>query len=240
MEPGEPARITRLVLEDRSVEAPFLQAIADCPNDGASRLVYADWLEERSDRRAGFLRAECALAATEPEARSRWLHLLADLLAAGRGCDRRWMSQVSRVPIPPIHCRLELTPDPRRPRAPYPDASVELVNATDELVFIELRGRGQSLFRFLDLIYRDVRGELVPAYYYGHAFMNFMHHAKYEFLPAQPRRGTVALMSNIKRPPKKPEPKDWGLPAGLYTAQAIFNYDGWTAASELVPFEFRP
>src|SRR5262245_20318888 len=39
----------------------FLRALADDPNDDVTRLVYADWLEERGDGRAEFVRAEVAL-----------------------------------------------------------------------------------------------------------------------------------------------------------------------------------
>src|SRR5262245_16869307 len=37
-------------------EAAFLRAILDDPDDEAARLVCADWLEERGDRRAAWLR----------------------------------------------------------------------------------------------------------------------------------------------------------------------------------------
>ena len=36
----------------------FLEAIAADPDDEATRLVYADWLEEHGDSRAQFLRLE--------------------------------------------------------------------------------------------------------------------------------------------------------------------------------------
>jgi len=40
---------------------PFLRAIAEEPDDDACRLVFADWLEERGDWRAEFLRLDCRL-----------------------------------------------------------------------------------------------------------------------------------------------------------------------------------
>lgn len=43
-------------------EAPFLREIRAYPDDDAPRLVFADWLEEQGDPRAGFIRAQCALA----------------------------------------------------------------------------------------------------------------------------------------------------------------------------------
>jgi uncharacterized protein (TIGR02996 family) len=95
-------------------EAAFLEAILREPADETVRLVYADWLEERDDVRAEFLRVEHYLRQTTvqepdyPAALARWLQLhervpadwvgslgrrvhglplpleLVDLLAAGR------------------------------------------------------------------------------------------------------------------------------------------------------------
>jgi uncharacterized protein (TIGR02996 family) len=42
-------------------EDGFLRSIAQRPEDDTNRLVFADWLEERGDWRAGFLRLACAL-----------------------------------------------------------------------------------------------------------------------------------------------------------------------------------
>jgi uncharacterized protein (TIGR02996 family) len=43
-------------------EAGFIDAILANPSEDATRLVYADWLEERGDPRAAYLRLECQLA----------------------------------------------------------------------------------------------------------------------------------------------------------------------------------
>src|SRR4051812_30955169 len=43
-------------------EAAFLGAILEAPDDDVPRLIYADWLEERGDPRAEFIRAQCTLA----------------------------------------------------------------------------------------------------------------------------------------------------------------------------------
>jgi uncharacterized protein (TIGR02996 family) len=40
----------------------FLRAVIDAPDDDTPRLIYADWLEERGDPRAEFIRIQCALA----------------------------------------------------------------------------------------------------------------------------------------------------------------------------------
>jgi uncharacterized protein (TIGR02996 family) len=42
-----------------SLEASFLRAIREEPDDDAPRLIYADWLEERGDPRGEYLRLWC-------------------------------------------------------------------------------------------------------------------------------------------------------------------------------------
>jgi uncharacterized protein (TIGR02996 family) len=50
-----------------STEAGFLQAIQAAPNDIETRLVYADWLEDRGDPRAEFLRLHADLKPLPPD-----------------------------------------------------------------------------------------------------------------------------------------------------------------------------
>src|SRR5262245_23761249 len=45
-----------------SDEDAFIQAILADPGDNAARLVYADWLDERGDPRAEYLRRLCVRA----------------------------------------------------------------------------------------------------------------------------------------------------------------------------------
>lgn len=66
-------------------EARFLATLKSDPEDDASRLVYADWLEERQDRRAEYLRLEVQLERILPQLRE----LVATL-------DRDWLDAVSR------------------------------------------------------------------------------------------------------------------------------------------------
>jgi len=44
------------------IEARFLERICASPDDDAPRLIYADWLDERSDARGEFIRLQIALA----------------------------------------------------------------------------------------------------------------------------------------------------------------------------------
>jgi uncharacterized protein (TIGR02996 family) len=77
-------------------EEAFVQAITDSPDDETSRLVYADWLEERGDPRGEFLRLECRLRAL-PETCEEHLALLPRLAELGGGADVRWLAAVCRV-----------------------------------------------------------------------------------------------------------------------------------------------
>jgi uncharacterized protein (TIGR02996 family) len=54
----------QLRVEDNSMreDDSFVAALSATPDDDALRLVYADWLEERGDARAEYLRLSCALA----------------------------------------------------------------------------------------------------------------------------------------------------------------------------------
>jgi len=106
-----------------SQDAAFVQAIVAQPEDQALRLIYADWLDDRGDPRAAYLRLEAAWFALpetdpwRPEAHRR-------MLAARTGIDHRWLAAVERTPIenclhpnselacPRLWQRLEQTPTP--------------------------------------------------------------------------------------------------------------------------------
>ena len=69
-----------------SEEAAFLAQLRADPADDVTRLVYADWLEERGDERAAFLRAEQQLAALG-DADPRFADLDARVGEASRALD---------------------------------------------------------------------------------------------------------------------------------------------------------
>jgi uncharacterized protein (TIGR02996 family) len=78
-----------------SEEQSFLQHLATDPLDDTTRLVYADWLEERGDVRGEYLRLELELAQLdESDAR------LAELEERGRrlreGIDPEWLRQAGK------------------------------------------------------------------------------------------------------------------------------------------------
>src|SRR5260370_279371 len=83
-------------------ESAFLEAIAKTPDDDALRLVYADWLEERGDPRAEYLRLEVQLANVTPGAKDDTLehatyHRLTDRLSELRPrLDSLWVDAAGR------------------------------------------------------------------------------------------------------------------------------------------------
>jgi uncharacterized protein (TIGR02996 family) len=77
-------------------EDAFLRAILADPDDEAPRLIYSDWLDERGDPRAEFLRLECRLRALSvASAEYRPLHQR--LTALGGLPDVRWVAAVCRI-----------------------------------------------------------------------------------------------------------------------------------------------
>lgn len=80
--------------EDRA----FLRSILDVPEDRNTWLIYADWLDDRGDPRAEFLRlmvARSLLAPDDParpEAETRLLQLRAEL-------DPQWMMMFDPAPV---------------------------------------------------------------------------------------------------------------------------------------------
>lgn len=72
------------------IHPELMQAICEQPRDSAVRLVYADWLEERGDPRAEFIRVQVALASLPDEDPKR-VELAAREQALLRECGERWM-----------------------------------------------------------------------------------------------------------------------------------------------------
>lgn len=74
-------------------EAELLSQCMRRPSEAARRLVYADWLEERGDTRAQFLRAQAAVRGVEPDHPQRF-ELEAQLSVARIGLDHEWLIKV--------------------------------------------------------------------------------------------------------------------------------------------------
>jgi uncharacterized protein (TIGR02996 family) len=73
-----------------SEDEAFIRAIVDAPGDDLPRLVYADWLDDRSDPRGPYLRAEREAVESGNGARLREL---------AAGLDPVWVARVSRPPV---------------------------------------------------------------------------------------------------------------------------------------------
>ena len=79
-------------------EDAFLIALRNNPNDETTRLVYADWLDERNDPRGAFVRLEREYIALPP-ADKRRAELATQLRGLARTLDRAWLRIVSRPAV---------------------------------------------------------------------------------------------------------------------------------------------
>jgi uncharacterized protein (TIGR02996 family) len=80
-------------------EQSFLKAIKNHPTEDLPRLVYADWLDERNDPRANFIRLQLALLATAPD----HIDFVAgehELSALRKGCDPAWLTVIEPERVP--------------------------------------------------------------------------------------------------------------------------------------------
>jgi uncharacterized protein (TIGR02996 family) len=98
------------------MEDDFIAAILDAPDDATPRLVYADWLEDRGDPRAEFLRIEAEFLAIPPDD-ERASALRARLRELHRTLDPEWIALLKRVPLDPLDELRSLLPPPKRPFA---------------------------------------------------------------------------------------------------------------------------
>src|SRR5262245_31190113 len=73
----------------------FIRAIREMPEEETIRLVYADWLDERSDPRAAYLRAEAEWAALQPT--DEQYHPLFRRISQLAALEPEWFATVSRM-----------------------------------------------------------------------------------------------------------------------------------------------
>ena len=76
-----------------SDESAFLQAIRANPDDDTTRLVYADWLDERGDARGRFVRLHLALRSVAPDHVQRTAGEC-ELSQLRRSCSREWLTVI--------------------------------------------------------------------------------------------------------------------------------------------------
>lgn len=75
----------------------FVRAVVATPADVAPRLIYADWLDERGDVRAEYLRSDVGLS-TESRESPGWAERYKRLKQLRRGLNNVWVVAVSRGP----------------------------------------------------------------------------------------------------------------------------------------------
>jgi uncharacterized protein (TIGR02996 family) len=80
---------------EKSEEA-FLAAIKANPRDRTTRLVYADWLDDRDDPRGPYLRVYCEWLACRPDEAKE---LIAREKKLRKGLDRGWLARVRGIPV---------------------------------------------------------------------------------------------------------------------------------------------
>jgi uncharacterized protein (TIGR02996 family) len=78
------------------VESAFLDSIRADPGDDTHRLVFADWLEERGDSRAAYLRVLCEWLASHPAVDE---HLIERERELRKGLDRGWLARIRGLPV---------------------------------------------------------------------------------------------------------------------------------------------
>lgn len=76
-------------------EQGFLDQLRDHPEDDVTRLVYADWLEDRADRRSDYLRAEVVLGRLVVLDEG-YANAEASLTSLRDGIDARWVELVGK------------------------------------------------------------------------------------------------------------------------------------------------
>lgn len=113
----------------------FLADIIAHPDDNNLRLIYADWLEERGDPRAAFLRTEAELLAPG-NTRLNELRLRARLRQMRAKLDPAWLAAMDRTAIERCPIQFEY-PCPKR---------WELLQVTDEPGVRFCNGCGEKVY----------------------------------------------------------------------------------------------
>lgn len=95
--PSKDPRPSRDALAEDPAEETFIRTLVGLPGDDAPRVAYADWLDERSDPRGRWLRAELVWAA--PWRTGRPPPGSPELQALALEFDAGWIARVSRPPL---------------------------------------------------------------------------------------------------------------------------------------------
>lgn len=79
-------------------DAAFIRAIREAPEDETTRLVYADWLDDRGDPRGRYLRTEADWVGMHPDTPDRRATFIRLSELAG-SVDASWLADVSRLAV---------------------------------------------------------------------------------------------------------------------------------------------
>jgi uncharacterized protein (TIGR02996 family) len=194
------------------MEEGFLNALAAQPNDNVGRLVYADWLQERDDPRAEFLRLEVRLASGDAPAGERG-ELTTRLAELGRLAGPGWLLAVNRVPF--VRCRVE---------ARVPNAKVELANYSTRVLTIAF---DVNPMQYLVAAVTDPIDRLWECRYEA-LFADRPRGGQLRLFPGERYSVNLDLLGTI--PPSE-------LMVGRYAAEAAYDYDGARGRADRVELE---
>jgi uncharacterized protein (TIGR02996 family) len=114
----------------------FIRDIEEHPDDAGLRLIYADWLEERGDARAEFLRREAELAGVPQGEKNRRRKLERRLRELREGVDGWWLARLDRTGVD--NCELEFAfrcPKRWEKLQPTDDPAVRFCDACEKNVY---------------------------------------------------------------------------------------------------------
>ena len=127
----------------------FLSEIQKSPYDDTPRFVYADWLEERGDPRAEYLRLECEIAALQ-KGDALFKELQPRLHELRQNLDVRWIAAVGRTKVgncgtfafacPQRWEKLKKTGNPRQRHCDVCHRTVYYCETGDDVKYRALRG----------------------------------------------------------------------------------------------------
>jgi uncharacterized protein (TIGR02996 family) len=190
----------------------FLEVLAARPSDNVARLVYADWLQERDDPRAEFLRLEVRLASGVRPAEERG-ELTTRLAELGRPAEPGWLLAVNRVPF--LRCRVE---------ARVPNSKVELANYSTRVLTIAFDA---SPMQYLTATLTDPINRVWECRYES-LFERRVGGGQLRLFPGE--RYTVLANLLGKIPASE-------LMVGRYAVEVAYEYDGARSRAERVELE---
>ena len=193
----------------------FPTALRENPNDNVSRLVYADWLQERDDPRAEFLRLEVRLATGDlpDDVRVVMTNRLAEL---GRRAERGWLLAVNRTPF--VRCALQKRSGTVSPL----DGKLELANYATRALHIAF---DPNPLEYLRLTITDPYGTVTDEGYDEFTLSGTRH---LRLSPGERFSLTVNLLNTIPV---------GEITVGAYTVEAVYDYDGVRSRADPVRVE---